>query len=97
MFRSQSARPKVTGALIPYDGDISVGFPHCLGWRAGRITFDQDVHVLADVSAIAFQGDAALHFYELSDAHAFDLIRDIVGILSCRDRVLPLRVFEDIG
>ncbi len=31
MSRSQHAWFKITGALIPYDRDIPVGFPHCLG------------------------------------------------------------------
>ena len=30
-FCDQRAWFKITGALIPYDRDIPVGFPHCLG------------------------------------------------------------------
>lgn len=31
LFRNQSAWPKVTGAFLPYNRDVAIGFPHCLG------------------------------------------------------------------
>ncbi len=31
LFRNQSAWPKITGAFLPYNCDVTIGFPHCLG------------------------------------------------------------------
>lgn len=97
MFCRESTGLKMTGTFVPYDRDIPIGLSHALRGRTGCVTLDQNLQSRADVLPVAFQGDAALNFYQLCNAPALDVVGDIIGVFPRRNRVFPLGIFEDIG